>query len=116
METILLYLFFNENNFKGNKTVYGHFIPRAIFKFWARKGKQVFLELDFGLSKWMLLDQNMNKLCVQDMEESNDQMLHFVRLLFPEDKTLDILNKNLKTQYNEKDSIIIQLPADNYSN
>lgn len=112
-ETILQYLFFNKSNFTGNKTVYGQFTPWARYTFQAKKKRTVHLELDFGLSKWRLLNHDMKEICMQDMKECNGQMLHLVSLLFPKDKTLNMLINNLNLKDNEKSSNPIQLPADN---
>ena len=71
METVLIYLFFNEENFKGNQTVYGNFIPWVRFTFNAKKKRTVYLELDFGLAKWRLLDKDKKVFCMQDMKVQN---------------------------------------------
>ena len=96
MHPVVFYLFFNKDNFQSSDTVYGKFETWACFKFEAKKKQTVFLELDFGLKKWRLLDANKKVICAQDMKENSAQFLHFTRLLFPKDLTLRLLNDNLK--------------------
>ena len=96
LHSVVLFLFFNKDNFKSSDTVYGKFEPWACFKFEAKKKQTVFLELDFSLKKWRLLDSNKKQICAQDMKECSMQFLNFTRLLFPKDMTLKLLNDNLK--------------------
>ena len=116
MTNIFHYLFFNEENFKGNKVVYGHFIPWVSFTIKSKNKKVVYLEFDFSLSKWRILDSKKKELYIRDMYECNSEMIRFVRLLFPKDITLKTLNDNLKTIKDEKNSIPIQLPVCNSNN
>lgn len=97
IQPIVQFLFFNKNNFQSSETVYGIFNSWACYKFEARKKQTVYLELDFSLKKWRLLDANKRLICTQDMKENNLQLLHFTRLLFPQDLTLKLLNDNFKT-------------------
>ena len=55
------------------------------------------LELDFGLKKWRLLNIHQDIVAIGDMKENNLQFLRFVRLLFPEDITLNLLYNNLNS-------------------
>lgn len=98
MRQVLQYLFFNESNFQANDVVYGHFTSWACYRFEASKKRIVYLELDFGIRKWRLLDKGKILVCMGDMKENNMQFLYFTRLLFPGDKTLDLLNKNLNAK------------------
>lgn len=93
--TVVKYLFFNEENFKSNETVYGKFTSWACLSFSGKKKQILYLELDFGLSKWRLLNGDKKIICSCDMKENNKQFLHLVRLFFPKDKTLKILDDNI---------------------
>lgn len=94
---ILQYLFFDPNNFKSNQIVYGNFSSSACITFKASSKKIVHLEFDFGLKKWRLLNSNQDIVAIGDMKENNLQFLRFVRLLFPEDVTLNLLYNNLNS-------------------
>lgn len=96
LHSVVKFLFFNKDNFKSSDTVYGIFHSWACYKFEARKKQIVYLELDFSLKKWKLLDANKRLICTQDMKENSSQFLHFTCLLFPKDSTLKLLNDNLK--------------------
>lgn len=98
MHTVIQYLFFNEKNFQSNDTVFGYFDSWACYKFEAKKKQIVYLEMDFSLRKWRLLDKNKKIICESDMKENSMQFLHFTRLLFPKDKTLELLNHNLSAK------------------
>lgn len=93
--TVVKYLFFDERNFKSDDTVYGKFTSWACFTFNGKKKQTLYLELDFGLSKWRLLNSEKKQICSCDMKENNKQFLHLVRILFPNDKTLKILHENI---------------------
>lgn len=98
MIPITQFLFFDINNFKSNDVVYGQFVTWAYLKFESRKHRTVYLHLDFGLCKWKLLDKEKNVICTMDMKENNMQFLRFLRLMFPYDKTLNILYNNLTSK------------------
>lgn len=100
--SVVKYLFFDENNFKSDDVVYGKFIPWACLTFEGKKKQTLYLELDFGLSKWRLLNSEKKQICSRDMKENNKQFLHLVRLLFPQDKTLKVLQENFNAPKNEK--------------
>ena len=89
------YLFLDPANFKTNTTVYGIFRPWVSFCFEVKKKQRIFYELDLGLAKWRLLDTNMRPICTFDMKENRAQFIRLVRLVFPNDKTLEMLNVNL---------------------
>ncbi|MCD8309710.1 MAG: hypothetical protein LUB83_00625 [Prevotellaceae bacterium] len=91
----LVCILFNEQNFQRNDTVYGIFQPWATYEFRASKKRAVYLELDFSLRKWKLLDNNKQEICVQDTRFGNMELLYLTRLLFADDKTLNLLNENL---------------------
>ena len=57
----------------------------------------MYLELDFGLKKWRLLNSYQDIVAIGDMKENNLQFLRFVRLLFPEDITLNLLYNNFNS-------------------
>lgn len=95
MQTIVQYLFFDEHNFQSDDSVYGKFETWVCFKFEAKKKQTVYLEMDFGLKKWRLLNGDKKQICSQDMKENNTQFLRLARLMFPKDKTLNLLNDNL---------------------
>lgn len=92
----LKYLFTNPDNFQTNDTVFGNFDSWACYKFEAKKKQVVYLEMDFGIRKWRLLDSKKKEICGSDMKENNKQFIYFTRLLFPKDMTLELLNNNLK--------------------
>lgn len=96
MRSVLRYLILQESNFNSNDTVYGHFETWVSYKFQMNKKKIVYLQLDFGLHKWRMLNANKAIITEQDMKENNLQFVHFTRLLYPEDKTLKLLNDNLR--------------------
>ena len=95
LRAVIKYLFFDEENFKSDDVVYGVFQSWVCYKFILSKKKIVYLEMDFGLRKWRLLDKDKNQLCTQDMKKNNMQFLRLTRLIFPEDKILKILKDNL---------------------
>lgn len=101
--SVVKYIFFNEENFKSDDVVYGKFIPWACLTFYGKKKQTVYLELDFGLSKWRLLNSGKKQICSRDMKEGNKQFLHLVRLLFPQDYTLKILNENINASKSTKE-------------
>lgn len=92
------YLFLDPANYKTNATVYGFFRPWVSFCFEAKKKQRIFFEVDFGLAKWRLLDTNMRSICMFDMKENRQQFIRLVRLVFPNDKTLEMLNVNLNSK------------------
>ena len=49
------------------------------------------------LKKWRLLNSHQDIVAIGDMKENNLQFLRFVRLLFPEDITLNLLYNNLNS-------------------
>ena len=95
LRPIVKFLFFNEQNFQSNDTVFANFDPWVCYKFETYKRHFVYLEMDFGLRKWRLLDKNKKQIYGADMKELNMQFLYFTRLLFPQDLTLKFLNDNL---------------------
>lgn len=98
LTSVSQYLFLDPANFKTNTTVYGIFRPWVSICFEVKKKQRIFYELDFGLAKWRLLDTNMRPICTFDMKENRAQFIRLVRLVFPNDKTLEMLNFNLTNQ------------------
>lgn len=96
MQPTVQFLFFNVDNFQSNDTVYAKFIPWARYKFAAKKNQAVYVEFDFSLKKWRLLDASKKQICASDMKENSMQFLYFTILLFPNDPTLNLLSENLK--------------------
>lgn len=92
----LQYLIFNRDNYQTNDTVFGYFDSWACYKFEAKKKQVVYLEMDFGIRKWRLLDSKKKAICESDMKENNMQFIYLTRLLFPNDLTLELLNNNLR--------------------
>lgn len=92
----LQYLIANPDNYQSNDTVFARFNSWVCYKFEAKKKQVVYLEMDFGIKKWRLLDAKKKVICGSDMKENNMQFIYFTRLLFPKDKTLELLNNNLK--------------------
>lgn len=95
MNAVIKYLFFDPSNFRSNDIVYGRFSSSARYTFKTRHGQILYLDLDFGLKKWRLLDSNGNEICISDMKSSNLFFLRFTRLIFPNDMTLNLLYNNL---------------------
>lgn len=95
MNTVIKYLFFDPSNFCSNDIVYGRFSSSARYTFKTRHGQTLYLDLDFGLKKWKLLDSNGNEICISDMKKSNLYFLRFTRIIFPNDVTLNLLYNNL---------------------
>lgn len=95
ISSIIQYLFFDPYNFRSNQIVYGDFSPSACIIFKATSKRVVYLDLDFGLKKWRLLDYNRNIIAISDMKENNLQFLRFIRLQFPKDITLKLMFDNL---------------------
>lgn len=96
LSTIVKYLFFEPTNFKSNDIVYGNFSSSACYTFRTGNAQVVHLELDFGLKKWKLLDGDKKEVCISDMKNCNLFFLRLTRIIFPTDKTLDLLYNNLK--------------------
>lgn len=92
----LQYLFANPDNFQSNETVFSKFNSWVCYKFEAKKKQVVYLEFDFGIRKWRLLNSKKKTICAFDMKENNMQFIYFTRILFPKDKTLELLNNSLK--------------------
>lgn len=99
------FLFLNEQNFQSNDLVFGQFAPWVEYVFYAKKKGRVKLELDFGLRKWRLLNQENEQIFGGDMKEMNMQFLYLTRLLFPNDEILNLLNEKIKYLKNEKNNI-----------
>ena len=95
LRPIVKFLFFNEQNFRSNDIVFARFDPWVCYTFHAGKRAFVYLEMDFGLRKWRLLDKDRNQIYGADMKEINMQFLYLTRLLFPQDLTLKYLNDSL---------------------
>lgn len=94
---VLRYILLDEDNYKSNDIVYGLFSSSIRYKLCQSRKKYVYAEFDFGLRKWQLLDSNEEVLFQGDIKENNLQMLRFSRIIFPEDKTLKIIQNNLKS-------------------
>ena len=92
------YLLLDPANYKTNAIVYGIFRPWVSLCFEARKKQRIYAEVDFGLAKWRLLDADMRPICMFDMKENRPQFKRLVRLVFPNDKTLEMLNVNLNNK------------------
>ena len=92
---IIQYLLFHPNNFRSDEVVFGIYDSWACIKIEANKKQKVYVEFDFGLAKWRLLDNKKKQICQRDMRENRMEILYFIRLLFPNDVTLQILYNNL---------------------
>ena len=98
LTTVAQYLLLDPANYKTNTTVYGIFRPWGCFCFEAKKKQRIYAEVDFGLAKWRLLDADMRPICMFDMKENRPQFIRLVHLVFPNDKTLEMLNVNLNNK------------------
>ena len=96
LNEVLIYILLDEDNYKSNDIVFGLFSSSIRYKLYQSKKKYVFVEFDFGLRKWQILDSKKDVLFQGDIKENNLQMLRFSRMVFPEDTTLKILQDNLK--------------------
>lgn len=96
LNEVLRFILLDEDNYKSNDIVYGLFSSSIRYKLYQSRKKYVFVEFDFGLRKWQILDSKKDVLFRGDIKENNLQMLRFSRMVFPEDKTLKILQNNLK--------------------
>ena len=96
MIPIVQYLFLGGDNFKSNRVVYSPFQSWVEFQFKGRRNKEIGLQIDFGSSRWQLLNKEGTVLCSGDLETSNRQFLNLTRMLFPDDETLRMLDVNLK--------------------
>ena len=94
---VLRYILLDEDNYKSNDIIFGLFSSFVRYKLYQSKKKYVFVEFDFGLRKWQILDSQKDILFQGDIKENNLQMLRFSRMVFSEDETLKILQDNLKT-------------------
>lgn len=95
---VFQYLILRPENFSSDHVVYGNFENWVCMKIEASRKKVIFIELDFGLSKWKLLDADKKQILQRDMKENNILLLDFVRMLFPNDLSLKILYNNLTTK------------------
>jgi hypothetical protein len=80
------------NNYCGNKTVFGKFMP--CFKLTFVKKKEVcVLNFDFGLKKWNICDGNGKVIRSYDL--SSDDMLRLANMLFPDNELFkNLINSN----------------------
>ena len=96
LNEVLRYMLLDEDNYKSNDVVFGLFSSSVRYKLFQSKKKYIFVEFDFGLRKWQILDSKKTLLFQGDIKENNLQMLRFSRVVFPEDETLKILYNNLR--------------------
>lgn len=82
------------DNFKTDKTVYGIFRPWVSFTFSGKKKQEVSILLDFGLSKWQLISGD-GKIVFQKDLTNRAEIIRLVRVIFPKDITLKLLQQNL---------------------
>lgn len=90
------FIFLHPNNFKTNEIVYGNFVPTAIYEIQRNRKQQITLQFDFGLKKWKALDKRGQVLSGGDLNGSNLELLRFTRMLFPNDKSLQLMDNNLR--------------------
>ena len=95
LNNVLKYILLDPENHKTNDIVYGLFSSSICYKFNQTKEEYVYIEHDFGLRKWRILNSEKEQLYMGDMKENNLQLLRFSRLVFPDDLTLKILYNNL---------------------
>ena len=97
LRNVFKYMILDPDNYKSNDIVYGLFSPSICYKICQSRRKYVYVEFDFGLRKWRLLDSKKEVLHTGDMKENNLQFLRFSRAIFPKDKVLRLLHNNLKS-------------------
>ncbi len=96
LNEVLRYILLDEDNYKSNDIVYGLFSSSIRYKLYQSRKNYVFVEFDFGLRKWQILNSKEDVLIQGDIKENNLQMLRFSRMVFPKDETLKILHDNLR--------------------
>ena len=89
VNSVVKYLLFDDENYRTDTLVKGHFTPWVQVTFEGKKKKSVYLELDFGLWKWRLLDSTKKVICIRDMGTNRKQFLRLVRTIYPSNKKLN---------------------------
>lgn len=95
IKNVLKYLILDPSNFESNDIVFGQFSPSVSYRFVGSGKRVVYVEMDFGLKKWRILDNKKRELQMGDMKKNNIQFLRLTRIIFPKDDYLRILNDNL---------------------
>lgn len=95
LKSVIKFLVTDSTNFISNDIVYGIFSPCVKYIFEASKDRKVEIELDFGLSKWRLFNATREVITTADMKVTNLQLLRATQIIYPNDSTLYLLNKNL---------------------
>lgn len=96
LNSIVKFLLLDPDNFNSNDIVYGMFQSDLCYILKASRNRFVQIHIDLGLRKWKLTDSRNLEICTFDMKTTSMQLLRLTILLFPEDKTLDLLYNNLK--------------------
>lgn len=92
--TVAQYLLLDPVNFKTDKKVYGIFRPWVSFRFEAKRKQEVQILVDLGLSKWQVVTKDNKVVCQKDLENKMEA-IRLLRIAFPDDVTLRLLNENL---------------------
>lgn len=90
------FVLFAPDNFKSDEIVYGVYRTWARFIFEDKKGKAI-VDLDLGLSKWKMMTGSNKEIFRKDLS-NREEILRLLRILFPKDITLKLLQKNLNTE------------------
>ena len=95
---IFKFLLLDPSNFRTNDIVYGIFQPDVCYKLCVSKNKYIYIQFDFGLRKWKLVDSKEQEIYTSDMKMTYMQILRLTRLYFSEDLTLELLYNNLNSK------------------
>lgn len=88
------FVLLSPDNFKTDKTVYGIFRPWVSFTFEGKKKQKISIVLDLGLSKWQLASGD-GKVIFQKDFVNRAEIIRLLRIMFPKDITLRLLQQNL---------------------
>lgn len=93
---VIKFLLLDQSNYLTNDIVYGLFKPDVSYKFYLPNKDYLYVQLDFGLKKWKILDSDIHELAIADMKNSAYYFLLLTKYLFPNDTTLELLYDTLK--------------------
>lgn len=91
---VVSFLVSDPSNFEANDMVYGVFTPSAQYIFKDKKNNKVYIDLDFGLKKMRISDNNGEVVLLSDMPITSQQLFRITRLVFPDDETLKLRTLN----------------------
>lgn len=89
---IIKFLLENPDNVASNDTVFGLFMPNAIFTF-IHKKQELRLYFDYGLKKWQINDADDKPLKMFDLKSR--EFLRLAQAIFPDDEYFNKLIKKM---------------------